>query len=279
MDSFNHTDFTCILQPHCTDSYASIDRLTHFSPTPSWCSVIEANDTLSQLEQRFCRDFTCCERRLATLHQLMLHVDDHHHHLTPDPVQQDDHDFLPFVMQSNHIQSDSVPDTLLKQKPVESCLLSRSRLVRRQDPPVTVDPQAVMAVMALSLVVDREQTPSEASFAEEDLPFKCMEEGCHRSYKNRNGLKYHCSKAHHSTVAKYHALNSMSAKQYRCGMEACTNVYTTLGGLKYHVETKHAGDVAGLSLIKARKHTWKKRRPLITPPTTPEMAFSALVNT
>jgi len=238
-------------------------------------SVIDTLDSLTRLEERFCRDFTCCERRIATLHQLLVHVDHCPHVISPQHPVPEAEELAPFVM-ARRFSSDSVPDTLLKPKDtaVEAAYLLHGvpYMIRRQDPPMTVDPQDVMAIQ----MVDREETPSEASYADEDLPFKCMVEGCHRSYKNRNGLKYHYRQTHHSTISKYHAL-SIAAKHYPCGIEDCTNIYTTLGGLKYHVETKHGGDVSGLSLIKGKKASWKKKRTtFLTPPTTPEMSFSVL---
>ncbi|GME76298.1 unnamed protein product [[Candida] boidinii] len=84
----------------------------------------------------------------------------------------------------------------------------------------------------------------------ESRPFKCPVNGCDKSYKNQNGLKYHRIHGHQNQKLRENPDGTFSVidpesdapypegtaldkdKPYRC--EVCGKRYKNLNGLKYH---------------------------------------------
>lgn len=84
----------------------------------------------------------------------------------------------------------------------------------------------------------------------EHKPFKCPVQGCEKTYKNQNGLKYHRMHGHQNQTlhlnddGTYSIVDPLSNtpypegmgmekdKPYRC--EVCGKRYKNLNGLKYH---------------------------------------------
>ncbi|KAG4099227.1 hypothetical protein H8356DRAFT_1330053 [Neocallimastix lanati (nom. inval.)] len=67
-------------------------------------------------------------------------------------------------------------------------------------------------------------------------PFKCPYPGCTKSYKNRNGLKYHTQHGHQQEEL-YADLEV--CKPFVCTVEGCNKRYKNSNGLKYHLEHSH----------------------------------------
>jgi len=67
-------------------------------------------------------------------------------------------------------------------------------------------------------------------------PFRCPYPGCTKSYKNRNGLKYHTQHGHQQEEL-YADLEV--CKPFVCTVEGCNKRYKNSNGLKYHLEHSH----------------------------------------
>ncbi|KAI9141872.1 hypothetical protein BKA69DRAFT_368065 [Paraphysoderma sedebokerense] len=65
--------------------------------------------------------------------------------------------------------------------------------------------------------------------------YHCPADGCNKSYKNLNGLKYHIG--HHHTSPE---CSKNLSKPHKCLVDGCTKSYTSLGGLKYHMLHAHS---------------------------------------
>ncbi|CAO3594520.1 unnamed protein product [Absidia cylindrospora] len=70
-----------------------------------------------------------------------------------------------------------------------------------------------------------------------DKPYKCAVQGCNKSYKNPNGLKYHNQHGHCNLVTD--EIENVASKPYQCTIGNCGKRYKNLNGLKYHIEHSH----------------------------------------
>jgi len=68
-----------------------------------------------------------------------------------------------------------------------------------------------------------------------DRPFKCPHIDCRKSYKNRNGVKYHLAHGH-LTPEEVDDL-----RKYSCRYEGCEKRYRNYNGIKYHLTHAHKG--------------------------------------
>lgn len=66
-------------------------------------------------------------------------------------------------------------------------------------------------------------------------PYVCRMEGCGKTYKNPNGLKYHMLHGH-AREGK-----DSGEKPHRCPYVNCSKRYKNANGLKYHVQHGHTG--------------------------------------
>ena len=67
----------------------------------------------------------------------------------------------------------------------------------------------------------------------EERPYQCCIDGCTKTYKNANGLKYHLQHGHQPED-----LNAPD-KPYKCPQPACNKSYKNANGLKYHLSHAH----------------------------------------
>jgi len=67
-------------------------------------------------------------------------------------------------------------------------------------------------------------------------PFRCPYPGCTKSYKNRNGLKYHTQHGHQQE--EFYA-DLEVCKPFVCTVKGCNKRYKNSNGLKYHLEHSH----------------------------------------
>jgi len=67
-------------------------------------------------------------------------------------------------------------------------------------------------------------------------PFRCPYPGCTKSYKNRNGLKYHTQHGHQQEELY---ADIEVCKPFVCTVEGCNKRYKNSNGLKYHLEHSH----------------------------------------
>ncbi|ORX61024.1 hypothetical protein BCR36DRAFT_408009 [Piromyces finnis] len=67
-------------------------------------------------------------------------------------------------------------------------------------------------------------------------PFRCPYPGCTKSYKNRNGLKYHTQHGHQQE--EFYA-DLEVCKPFVCSVKGCNKRYKNSNGLKYHLEHSH----------------------------------------
>jgi len=67
-------------------------------------------------------------------------------------------------------------------------------------------------------------------------PFRCPYPGCTKSYKNRNGLKYHTQHGHQQE--EFYA-DLEVCKPFYCTVKGCNKRYKNSNGLKYHLEHSH----------------------------------------
>ncbi|ORZ25927.1 hypothetical protein BCR42DRAFT_401225 [Absidia repens] len=70
-----------------------------------------------------------------------------------------------------------------------------------------------------------------------DKPYKCAVQGCSKSYKNPNGLKYHNQHGHCNLVTD--EIENVASRPYQCTIGNCGKRYKNLNGLKYHIEHSH----------------------------------------
>eukprot|EP01135_Chromosphaera_perkinsii_P003169 Nk52_evm58s236 gene=Nk52_evmTU58s236 len=63
--------------------------------------------------------------------------------------------------------------------------------------------------------------------SDSEFPYKCTVENCSKSYKTKNGLKYHRRHVHH-----IYGANGSSPPVFQC--EQCIKEYRSRAGLKYH---------------------------------------------
>ncbi|KAF9428545.1 Transcriptional regulator of ribosomal biogenesis proteins [Podila epigama] len=78
-----------------------------------------------------------------------------------------------------------------------------------------------------------------------DKPYRCTVQGCDKSYKNPNGLKYHNLHGHCSSSGMCGDDNPEN-KPYLCTFLECGKRYKNLNGLKYHIEHSHPNLIAAL---------------------------------
>ncbi|KAI9097089.1 hypothetical protein DFS34DRAFT_563697, partial [Phlyctochytrium arcticum] len=72
-------------------------------------------------------------------------------------------------------------------------------------------------------------------------PFRCPHEGCYKSYKNPNGLKYHLEHGHpeiQPAPSESSQIKAAGPKRFRCSF--CDRRYKNLNGLKYHLVHFHS---------------------------------------
>ncbi|KNC98688.1 uncharacterized protein SPPG_06369 [Spizellomyces punctatus DAOM BR117] len=85
-------------------------------------------------------------------------------------------------------------------------------------------------------------------------PFKCPHDGCLKSYKNPNGLKYHLEHGHPEiSPPPSDSSNSQKPpvhKPFRCTF--CDKRYKNLNGLKYHLVHAHACDEGQAKIVLGR---------------------------
>ena len=72
----------------------------------------------------------------------------------------------------------------------------------------------------------------------DDRPFRCMQPGCGKSYKNANGLKYHSFHGHADQ-------SQAVSKPFRCPASGCGKAYKNPNGLKYHITHVHGTGSSG----------------------------------
>ncbi|KAJ1928463.1 Transcriptional regulator of ribosomal biogenesis proteins [Tieghemiomyces parasiticus] len=70
-----------------------------------------------------------------------------------------------------------------------------------------------------------------------EKPYRCPVEGCGKSYKNPNGLKYHNLHGHTSTVD-----GEATPRPFTCNFDSCDKAYKNLNGLKYHMQHTHKAE-------------------------------------
>lgn len=68
-----------------------------------------------------------------------------------------------------------------------------------------------------------------------DRPYVCPVEGCGKTYKNSNGLKYHTVHGHDRDG------KDVAEKPHRCPFAGCAKRYKNPNGLKYHILHGHPG--------------------------------------
>ncbi|ORX52780.1 hypothetical protein DM01DRAFT_1408108 [Hesseltinella vesiculosa] len=69
-------------------------------------------------------------------------------------------------------------------------------------------------------------------------PYKCTVDGCDKTYKNANGLKYHRAHGHCEDKEAEDSCD-LAAKPYICILGQCKKRYKNLNGLKYHIQHTH----------------------------------------
>lgn len=70
------------------------------------------------------------------------------------------------------------------------------------------------------------------SFLPQTKPYPCTVQGCTKSYKNPNGLKYHMLRGHRNP-------SNDAEKPYLCPVYGCGKRYKNANGLKYHIDHGH----------------------------------------
>ncbi|ORY62879.1 hypothetical protein BCR35DRAFT_315593, partial [Leucosporidium creatinivorum] len=89
-------------------------------------------------------------------------------------------------------------------------------------------------------------------------PFKCPTEGCDKTYKQQNGLKYHLKHGKCSNdpeAAKEDDPLTVDKKRFACHQIVdCGKRYKNYNGLRYHYEHSGAHGMVGLQLLRQGHH-------------------------
>lgn len=81
---------------------------------------------------------------------------------------------------------------------------------------------------------------SEEESSSKERPYVCTVEGCGKSYKNPNGLKYHALHGHEREGPE------SEQKPHSCPYVGCPKRYKNPNGLKYHIQHGHPGQIPPL---------------------------------
>ncbi|KAJ1985461.1 Transcriptional regulator of ribosomal biogenesis proteins [Dimargaris cristalligena] len=149
------------------------------------------------------------------------------------------------------LSSSSVPSTptTAVSTPAPSTPASTAASSPRKKRPATSDadvaprPAKKAAVSRKSKSASSSATSSDAESGAEnggkpevrEKPYRCPIEGCGKSYKNPNGLKYHNLHGHCQAGADGEGI----PRPFTCTFEDCKKTYKNLNGLKYHVQHTH----------------------------------------
>ena len=222
----------------------------------------------SQVEEELCSDFVCCGVTLPNLHALLSHYEESHVRMEDEltdmlpPIETMDEGRLSAfdttvfrTMTHSKKQTAvgiggsaggmygmrrpaSVPVTNLAQDP------SAIHTLRSILPPVlaneTTDSSFKLIHTALSSTINPSRMgdfPSaEKANNPRKRPYVCRIEGCDKTYKNPNGLKYHMQHGHDREGKE------SGDKPYRCPVPKCDKQYKNANGLKYHSQHGHQED-------------------------------------
>ncbi|KZV79867.1 hypothetical protein EXIGLDRAFT_734034 [Exidia glandulosa HHB12029] len=232
------------------------------------------------LQEEMCRNYTCCGLALLDLHQLVDHFEEAHVVVVdergesffsaggfelPDDMELDHH-VMPasapsaFDTTSVLVRRSSAPSTTAYAPyPPRAEILAKLAQRRMSDlpcasPTVLFSPSATPSREpspdfdpALSSTVSvTESAPVPHDGEPRRKPFRCPKEGCNKSYKQANGLKYHIT--HGQCNFAPVDPNSDDVKPYEC-QAGCGKRFKNMSGLRYHYQ--HTGDHGkiGLSLL------------------------------
>ncbi|CAG8476062.1 13406_t:CDS:2 [Ambispora leptoticha] len=107
--------------------------------------------------------------------------------------------------------------------------------------PVVIDSDAISISASLTNAIPAGviAQPLPPPQVETDKPYRCAVEGCQKTYKNANGLKYHRTHGHNTEQSGNG--DKSAEKPYKCQHVGCPKSYKNLNGLKYHLEHNHNG--------------------------------------
>lgn len=107
-------------------------------------------------------------------------------------------------------------------------------------------------------------------------PFRCPKEGCNKSYKQANGLKYHIQHGSCNFTPLDPSLEGMDDKEaekklrpFQCQVPPCTRRYKNMNGLRYHYQHSGAHGAIGLALIASGQHEGENKKVRSAPSTIP----------
>ncbi|KAI8067023.1 uncharacterized protein B0P05DRAFT_475581 [Gilbertella persicaria] len=187
--------------------------MTHSScriNSPSPYSRLDSYDQKQELENNFCKDFSCCGLRLKNLHILLEHYEEFHS--SQKTTEEEDKSSL--LIRRTVTQETQTIDL------THRCPLLKYPFTKEELP-------------------DTKSTPNSSSNEDQtDRPYRCQVSDCDKAYKNANGLKYHRLHGHCTPNDGTDLLDSN--KPYVCSLEQCQKRYKNLNGLKYHMRHTHA---------------------------------------
>ncbi|KZT38381.1 hypothetical protein SISSUDRAFT_756732 [Sistotremastrum suecicum HHB10207 ss-3] len=142
---------------------------------------------------------------------------------------------------------------MMMNKSLPPALLTASQTASPMStPPQSPAPSTTLSRPASSLLLSK--------------PFRCPKEGCNKSYKQANGLKYHIQHGSCNFTPQDPSLDGMSDKEaerklrpYQCQVPPCTRRYKNMNGLRYHYQHSGAHGAIGLALIQSGLHEDSKK--------------------
>ncbi|CAG8438853.1 8594_t:CDS:2 [Ambispora gerdemannii] len=145
------------------------------------------------------------------------------------------------------------PQKSSKKRPAVTAESARRKVSKSLGGPIAVAAANVPVVIDDAISISANLTnaipaaqPLPPPQIEADKPYRCCVEGCPKTYKNANGLKYHRTHGHNTEQSGNG--DKSAEKPYKCPHGGCSKSYKNLNGLKYHLEHSHNGVTASLSL-------------------------------
>ena len=204
------------------------------------------------LEDKFCKDFSCCGKQLLDLHDLLQHFEENHVCLESD-MEGDD---LPFEFESMDESGDDYVYQKTQPQPTQAVCLADicaqgfssplnafdTNVVRKRPAvkpwrkqPSPEQPQTIPLKLdgPTHVINENEEMMQvdEKPTTEEGRPYKCKVTGCTKAYKNPGGLKYHMQHGHCEDTGDPE-MNNIIHKPYQCTVPDCGKRYKNLNGLK-----------------------------------------------
>jgi hypothetical protein len=216
-----------------------------------------------EIEESFCRNFSCCGLHLDDLHELLKHYEECHVRVEePGPATYAESDseasissrpsqILAKSRKRKHL-SLGIEPTSFKDDLQEVCVFDNAVFrypqptpqAKRVSYPIksqqTIDENEDQVRLICNILASNLEAPHGSTYTEDSRdeeatsrPYQCTVPGCDKSYKNPNGLKYH-------TLHGHGLPSNDEDKPYKCAVFGCGKRYKNPNGLKYHVTHAHA---------------------------------------